>query len=317
MMNRIPTIWIDTDTGVDDAFALLCAAMLDRQGKLKLAGVSAVCGNVEQEKTFKNARNVLNLAGRPDVPVFPGADKPLKRALRTAVHAHGTDGIGGAFLEESPARQERAAAWDALYECAKKTEGGLDLILVGPQTNAAIAFQKHPDLKQYLRRILIMGGALEGGNITDYAEFNIYVDPEAAKQIFSLDLPIFMFGLDVTMKARLLRKDIDEIEAGTGRGNRLFREATAVAQGFYRKNVADCYCCHDLCPVLYLAYPELFKGHETVIDVVTEEGKFLGQTRQTDQPVHRLNPVFAVNEVDRERFAQLVKDCINSVSSGF
>ena len=312
-MEPNPTIWIDTDTGVDDAFALLCAAMLDRQGKVKLAGVSAVCGNVEQEKTYKNARNVLHLAGRSDIPVYPGAINPLKRALRTAVHAHGQDGIGGAYLEESPAAHEACKAWDALYDCARKTEGGLDLILVGPQTNAAIAFQKHPDLRQYIRQILIMGGALEGGNITDHAEFNIYVDPEAAKEVFALDLPMTMFGLDVTMKARLLRADIDGIEVGSGRGNRLFREATAIAQGFYRQYVADCYCCHDLCPVLYLAYPDLFKGKETVIDVVTEDGIYLGQTRSVEKTTTRKNTVYAVDEVDREQFASLVKECINSI----
>ena len=154
----IPVIWIDTDTGVDDALALMCAAGLAKQGKLRIAGVSAVCGNVEQEKTFENARNVLHLAGCDDIPVYPGAAAPLKKPLETAKHVHGENGLGDAVIEPSPARRLTRPSWDALYDCAREMDGELELVLVGPETNAAIAFREHPDLAKYLKRLLIMGG---------------------------------------------------------------------------------------------------------------------------------------------------------------
>ena len=314
-MNKkeMPVIWFDTDTGVDDAIALLAAAVLDRKGIIKLAGVSAVCGNVEQEKTFANARNVLFLAGRDDIPVYPGAESPLKRPLETAKHVHGENGLGDAVIAPSPAPAETKPAWDALYECAKAWKGKLELVLVGPQTNAAIALQKHPDLKQYLKRILVMGGALEGGNTTPYAEYNIYVDPEAAKEVFAAGLPMVMCGLDVTMKAMLLRPDIDLIEGGIGKGNRFFRELTRVSQIFYRRRVGDCYCGHDVCPVLFAAWPEFFSGRKVCIEVIAREGEHLGQTAEVSDAVEEQKRVFAVTGIDRLWFARKVKKIMDDV----
>ena len=306
-MMSIPVIWIDTDTGVDDALALICAAELAKQGELILAGVSAACGNVEQEKTFENARNILYLAGKEEIPVYPGAKAPLKRKLRTAKHVHGENGLGGCIIETSPAKRQTKPAWDALYDHAKALHGELELVLVGPMTNAAIAFREHPDLVDYVKRILIMGGALEGGNITPNAEFNIYADPEAAQEIFALKLPVVLFGLDVTMKTLLLRQDIDEIEAGDNEYCALFREATKVPQSFYRKNVGEVYCCHDACPVIYSVYPELFQGITANIRVETDEGTHLGQTIPVVSPKASGGNVLVMTQVDRERFAEIMK----------
>ena len=156
-MSKIP-VWIDTDTGVDDAVALLTAVYLERKGLLEIRGISAVCGNAELDKTFENARNVMYLAGREDIPVFPGAEKPLLVELSTAPYVHGEDGLGGAKIPPSPAARENMPAWDALYLCARECAGELELILMGPETNAAIALRKHPDLPKYLKRILIPTG---------------------------------------------------------------------------------------------------------------------------------------------------------------
>ena len=211
-MSSVP-VWIDTDTGVDDAIALMAAIALQRQKKLEIVGISAVCGNAEQARTFENARNVVNLAGRPDIPVYPGASKPIMVELQTAAYVHGEDGLGGAVLPASKAARETEMAWDALYRCAREWKGELELILIGPETNAAIAFQKYPDLKNYLKRILIMGGAAVGGNRTPAAEFNIWVDPHAAQIVFKSQVPIIMCGLDVTMRAELNSAKIDTRES--------------------------------------------------------------------------------------------------------
>ena len=142
MTDLIP-IWIDTDTGVDDAVALLCALKLD---KLAIRGISAVAGNVEHAKTFKNCRNVLAYAGREDIKVYPGAIKPMCVELDDASEVHGKDGLGGVEIPDSSAEKETMHAWDAIYEAAKKEGGKLQIVAVGPLTNIANAIISHPDL---------------------------------------------------------------------------------------------------------------------------------------------------------------------------
>ena len=313
-MSRIP-VWIDTDTGVDDAIALITACYLERQGLLEIKGVSAVCGNVEQEKTFRNARNVLYLCGREDIPVYPGAASPLFEPLETAAYIHGENGLGGAVISESPSPFETEKAWDALYRCAKKCGGNLELILLGPETNAAIAFQKYPDLRQYLKRILIMGGADVGGNRTPAAEFNIYVDPHAAQIIFKSGVPVVMCGLDVTMKAGFTQEEIEKIESCKSRGCCLFRESTGTARKIYEKNGAGHYFVHDACPVLFAVYPEMFKGEQAGVFVETRGRITRGKTvsdRDTDVKFGVKN-TFVVLDLDRDRFSEIILEALKAM----
>ncbi len=303
-MSRIP-VWIDTDTGVDDAIALLTAVYLDRLGQMEIKGVSSVCGNVEQEKTFVNARNVLYLAGREDIRVYPGADRPLTVPLETAAYIHGENGLGGAKIPISPASFETEKAWDAMYRAARECEGNMELILLGPETNAATAFIKYPDFKQYLKRILIMGGADVGGNRTPSAEFNIYVDPHAAQVIFKSGVPVVMCGLDVTMKAGLTLEEIEKIESSESRGCRLFRESTGTARKIYEKNGAGHYFVHDACPVLFAVCPEMFMGEQAGVFVETRGRITRGKTvsdRDTDVKFGVKN-TFVVLDLHREQFA--------------
>lgn len=303
-MSRIP-VWIDTDTGVDDAFALMTALNLK---DMEVKGISAVAGNVPLAHTFVNARNVVSLCRHEEIPVYPGADRPLMIPLKTAEYVHGINGLGEAVIPDSKAAVQTEKAWDALYRCAKECQGELELILLGPETNAAIALFEHPDIVHYLKRILVMGGAAVGGNSTPVAEFNIYVDPQAAQAVFKSGVPIVMCGLDVTMKAGLNTEEMAILDSGDTPGCRLFHDSTKAARQLYSERVGDVYIIHDACPVIYAVHPELFKGDKAGVYVETRGRLTFGQTvtdLYTDVPFSIRNAT-VVTDVDRSEFAKIV-----------
>jgi len=273
MTDLIP-IWIDTDTGVDDAVALLCALKLD---KLAIRGISAVAGNVEHAKTFKNCRNVLAYAGREDIKVYPGAIKPM---------------------------------WDAIYEAAKKEGGKLQIVAVGPLTNIANAIISHPDLKDMVERILIMGGAAVGGNATMAAEFNIYADPHSAETVMQSGIPVVMFGLDVTVDAYLDAKDIQDIRNFNTKISRFFADVVQSNVNFYIKNYKrEIICIHDACPLIYLQYPEIFTGQKAGVYVETQSRLSFGKT-VTDiwsDTKFKSRETMVMLGVDREKFVSTLK----------
>ena len=159
-------IWLDTDCGVDDALAILFAL---KQEEFDVVGMSSVAGNVTHEFTFKNTRNVVHLANRDDVKVYPGAIQPLIKPLHTAGEVHGNDGLGGVVIEESPNPKETKKAWDAMYEASLQYDD-LRIVAVGPLTNVATALILHEDMKDHVKEILFMGGAIEYGNVTPRSE---------------------------------------------------------------------------------------------------------------------------------------------------
>ncbi len=298
-------VWIDTDTGVDDAAALITAAGLQKSGYLKIMGVSTVFGNAEHEKTHENARNVLAALGLEEIPVYPGAKGPMLYGWKCAGYVHGINGVNEALLETSGAKRETMKAWDALYECAGKCEGELELILLGPETNAAVAFQKYPDLKNMLKRILIMGGADVGGNVTPAAEFNIWADADSAQCVFKSGVPVVMCGLDVTEKMYLTREELDRIEAGHGEGCCLFKKIIENEGGPFMKFYDGEPLLHDTVPLLFCVFPELFFGQEAGVFVETRGKITRGKTvsdRETDVKFGTKN-VFVVLDGDREAFA--------------
>ncbi|MBQ9327657.1 MAG: nucleoside hydrolase [Solobacterium sp.] len=304
-------LWIDTDTGVDDAIALLVGVQLD---DVEVVGVSSVCGNVKESLTFENARNVLSLAGREDIPVYPGAEAPMCIPLETAEYVHGENGLGGASIPSSNAVRETIPAWDAIYTAAKAHPGELELVLIGPETNAALALTKYPDLKHLLKRILIMGGAIIGGNSSASAEFNIYVDPHAAEVVFRSGVPVVMCGLDVTMQAWLDEDDFRKIEQLHSPAAQLILDSTKTARELYKQRVGDYYVVHDLCPILYAVKPELFR-HETAGVYVETRGSITrGHTVSdlyTDKDFEDRH-VEVVLDVDRDRFVQIILEALAS-----
>ena len=306
MTDLIP-IWIDTDTGVDDAVALLCALKLD---KLAIRGISAVAGNVEHAKTFRNCRNVLAYAGREDIKVYPGAVKPMCVELDDASEVHGKDGLGGVVIPDSPAEKETMHAWDAIYEAAKKEGGKLQIVAVGPLTNIANAIISHPDLKDMIERILIMGGAAVGGNATMAAEFNIYADPHSAETVMQSGIPVVMFGLDVTVDAYLDSKDIQDIRDFNTKISKFFVDVVQSNLNFYIKNYKrEILCIHDACPLIYLQYPEIFTGQKAGVYVETQSRLCFGNT-VTDiwsDTKFKTRETMVMLGVDREKFASTLK----------
>ena len=195
-------IIIDTDPGQDDAFAILLAL---GSPELDVVAVTAVAGNAPLGKTERNARQILELAGRPDIRVAPGCARPMVRPLRTAEYVHGESGLEGwdAPALATPALSVHGV--DLIIDAIMAApEGEITLCLLGPLTNIAMALVKEPRIARRIREIVLMGGGyFEGGNITPAAEFNIFVDPHAAHVVFASGAPLTMVPIDCTYKAIL------------------------------------------------------------------------------------------------------------------
>ncbi|MGB3137391.1 MAG: nucleoside hydrolase, partial [Nodosilinea sp.] len=187
---------IDCDPGVDDAIALLLA--FASPDEFDLLGVTTVAGNVPLALTQANARRVCHLAQRADVPVYAGCPRPLLRSLTTAEDIHGSTGLGDGLLPDPtmPLQDQHAVAF--LIERLMTAATPITLATLGPLTNLAVALIQCPEIVQGLDRVVMMGGSLGAGNVTPTAEFNIYVDPHAAKVVVEAGLPLTMVGLDVT-----------------------------------------------------------------------------------------------------------------------
>ena len=267
---------IDCDPGADDAVALLLALA---SPELSVLGVTAVAGNVPLDLTAPNAQRICALAGRVDVPVFAGCDRPLVRPLETAAHVHGETGLGGLALADPPRPLDDRHAVDFIIETLLASEGDVTLAPLGPLTNIATAMTKAPEIVPRIRQIVLMGGAIGRGNVTPVAEFNIYVDPHAAAIVFGSGAPLVMIGLDVTHKALTTDRHIAGFDA---LGNDAGR-ATAALLRHYGRPDPDRYGgpgvpLHDPCVIAYLVRPALFRGRAAQVSVETAEGPMCGRT---------------------------------------
>ena len=308
-MSRIP-VWIDCDTGVDDAAALLTAHRLDA---LEIVGISTVAGNVALDRTTRNTLKVCELMGA-DYPVFPGAERPWRRPYEDASKFHGADGLGGAALPEPKRAAQEEAAWDALFRAAEAYAGRLEVVTIGPLTNLATALVKYPQLSKRIHRILMMGGAAVGGNRTPCAEFNIYADPDAAQAVFRSGIPIVMWGLDVTHQAYLTAEEIEALTRQETAVTRFFLASTRRALELNLAAGQPGLCLHDVCPLLYLARPELFEGRQAGVYVETRGELTRGKTVTDLYSDHQFETknAFVVLKIDRPRFLEIVSAALRS-----
>ena len=266
-------IIIDTDPGQDDAVAILLALA---SPEIEVLGVVAVAGNVPLALTEVNARKIVELAARADVPVFAGCDRPLARPLVTAEHVHGKTGLDGIDLPEPALPLQAQHGVEFIIETLRReAAGSVTLVPIGPLTNIAEAFRRAPDIIGRVQRIVLMGGAyFEVGNITPAAEFNIYVDPEAAAEVFASGVPIVMMPLDVTHRALTSRDWVEGMRALPGRCGPAVASWTDFFERYDREKYGSSGApLHDPCTIAWLIRPDLFEGREINVEIETE-GKF-------------------------------------------
>ena len=272
-------IIIDTDPGQDDAVAILLA--LASPQEIDLLGITAVAGNVPLDLTKKNARIVCELAKITDVKVFAGCENPMKRPLVTAEHVHGKTGLDGPTLPnpEMPLQEQHAV--DFIIETVRNNEAGIiTLCPLGPLTNIATAIEKAPDIKEKIQEIVLMGGAyFEVGNITPTAEFNIYVDPEAAEIVFQSNIQITVLPLDVTHKALVTKARNDAFRALNSPVGKAVAEMTDFFERFDKEKYgSDGAPLHDPCVIAYILSPDLFSGRHINVEIETQSELTLGMT---------------------------------------
>ncbi|WAF66585.1 pyrimidine-specific ribonucleoside hydrolase RihA [Aeromonas dhakensis] len=263
----LPVI-LDCDPGHDDAIALILALA---SPELKVLAVTTSAGNQTPDKTLNNALRILTLLGRDDIPVATGAPKPLARELIIADNVHGESGLDGPKLPDPAFAPVAMTALELMASCLRESPEPVTLVPTGPLTNIALLLAAHPELKSKIARIVLMGGAAGAGNWTPAAEFNIYVDPEAADMVFKSGLPITMCGLDVTHQAQVMDEDIERVRAIT---NPVAQCVAGLLDFFmiYHRDPKWGFAgapLHDPCTIAWLLAPALFHGVECRVDIET------------------------------------------------
>ncbi|MFD1796172.1 nucleoside hydrolase [Paracoccus aurantiacus] len=303
-------IIIDTDPGQDDAVAILLALA---SPELEVLGLTTVAGNVPLDLTTRNARLIAGLSGR-DVPVHAGSAAPLSRKLVTAEYVHGKTGLDGIELGEPvhPLSSEDGVGF-IIETLRREPPGTVTLVPIGPLTNIAAAFARAPDIVPRVQQIVLMGGAyFEVGNVTPAAEFNIYVDPEAAAQVFAAGVDLVVMPLDVTHKALTSADWVAGMRAlGTKAG-----DAVASWTDFFERYDREKYGSagaplHDPCTVAWLIRPDLFSGRRINVEIETEGRYTTGMTVAdwwgvTGRPANAL----FIGDVDRDGFFALLSERI-------
>ena len=306
-------ILFDCDPGHDDVLAVLLA-LADRE--TEVLGIVTSAGNQTAQKTTDNMLKVLTYLDIQGVPVVRGVEKPLCRELEVAADTHGESGLDGVDFGPVGQRALAATPVEFMARTIREAEGPVTLVVTGPMTNTALLLSVYPELKGRIETISFMGGACFGGNRTPLAEYNIYVDPEAAAIVFSSGVPLVMCGLDVTLKAQIYAREIEEI----GRlGNRAGRMAADLLAFFNRTTTPDFLHpdreegahLHDPCAVAVLTHPEKFLLKDLYGYVSTSDGDARGCTVIDYNGCSGRAPNLRVAfQIDRAWFVSHLKACI-------
>ena len=305
-------IIIDTDPGQDDAVAILLA--LASPEDIDVLGITAVAGNVPLPLTQKNARIVCELANRSDMPVFAGADAPLVRTLVTAEHVHGKTGLDGPQLPDPEMPLQDGHAVDFIIDVlSREAPGTVTLCALGPLTNIAMAFSRAPEIIPRVAEIVLLGGAyFQVGNITPAAEFNIYVDPEAAAQVFASGIKITVLPLDVTHQALTTADRVNAFRTLGNEAGRMVAEWTDFFERFDKEKYgSEGAPLHDPCTIAYLIQPKLFTGRHVNVEIETSSELTLGMTVADWWGVTDRTPnAFFIGDLDASGFFTLLTERI-------
>jgi inosine-uridine nucleoside N-ribohydrolase len=300
-------ILLDCDPGHDDAIALLLALA---SPELDLLGVTTVAGNQTLDKTTANAIRVLEFAGRAEIPVAAGADRPLVREQYVAAYVHGETGMDGPDLPPAQSAPIERHAVDFLADQIREHDGGVTLVPTGPLTNVALLLALHPDARP--ERIVLMGGAIAEGNVTPAAEFNIWADPEAAARVFASGIDVTMIGLDITHRALFTSAHMGRL---AGRVGTMVTELLRF-YGEFHKTVYnfDGSPIHDAVAVAYVIRPDLVETKHVNIEIDVESELCRGRTvvdvwhRSGREP-----NAHAGVDIDAEGFLELLVQRLNSL----
>ena len=311
-MKRI--VLFDCDPGHDDAIALLLAFSSDL---LEVRTVTVSAGNQTVEKTLHNAKRIVSCAQRAAGPSFRapriarGAPKPLFRELIVAPAVHGESGLDGPSIPDSDIAEEPNGAIALMREEILAAPRPVTLVATCPLTNVASLFITHPEVKERIELISMMGGAVVGGNWTPAAEFNILVDPEAADIVFRSGVPLVMAGLDVTHKALIYPREVEIIRNLGGSIAVLVAELIDFFSRFHLETGFAGSPIHDACAVAYLIAPQLFRLEHYHIDIETT-GMYT--TGATVADIHHVTcapaNVRACMDIDRQGFFTLLCDAV-------
>ena len=272
----LPVI-LDCDPGHDDAIALILALA---SPELKVLAVTTSAGNQTPDKTLNNALRILTLLGRHDIPVAAGAPKPLMRELIIADNVHGESGLDGPTLPDPAFAPQAMTGLELMAKCLRESPEPVTLVPTGPLTNIALLLAAHPELKSKIGRIVLMGGAAGAGNWTPAAEFNIYVDPEAADMVFSAGIPITLCGLDVTHEAQVMDEDIARVRAIPNPVAQCVADLLDFFMIYHRDpkwGFAGA-PLHDPCTIAWLLAPALFHGQDCWVGIETQGRHTVGMT---------------------------------------
>lgn len=302
-------VLIDCDPGYDDAVAL----MLAFGSGLDVLGVTTVAGNAAGADTYRNALKILSFLGA-QVKVGRGADKPLLRDLVVATNVHGESGLGGPCLPEPELPDQAQSALGLITGTIESCPGEVTLIPTGPLTNVATALLARPDLREKIRSIVLMGGAAYEGNVTPAAEFNMYVDPEAARIVLHSGVPVTMIGLDATHQTLIYPDEIEKLRSMGGAG-KIAAELIDFSSPFHRKQGFSGNPVHDGLAVAAVVDPGVVSLESLYVDVELRGEITAGRTVMDFRGVTGKAPNCRVAlKVDRDRFIRMLFEAMASLN---
>jgi len=312
-------VWIDTDPGIDDTFAM---AMLFASPEVEVVGISTIFGNVTVEQTTKNARILLEAAGKTHIPVCRGASFPLGVPLGTSPFVHGNNGLGDMPLPEPSMPESNLRAPQAMVDMILANPHEITLMPIGPLTNIAMAYLLEPKISQLVKDVVIMGGAVYcPGNITPTGEANFFHDPHAAQIVISAGWNIFLAGLDVCAYGNVPQTLLDKVCSADTPLAPFIKGSVPFFQAFLtRFGLHDCVNFPDTLAAAYILEPKLFTLKKISLFVETE-GSCLGQTipvpygrwfedLNDDTPYkadHYIAPVNVMLKVETAGFLRLIE----------
>ena len=289
-------LWIDSDGGADDLISLILAV----KNNLDIVGISSVFGITDTDHAFDNLRNVLSLLHREDIEVYKGVNHPLNSDHAEFSFHRGINGISDVALIKSKAMIQKMSASKALYQKALKYKGDLEIMAIGPLSNIAECIREYPDFKSLISRIYIMGGTFSKGNIREFAEFNIYKDPDSAKLVFDTIDNIDLFPLDLTSRSALYKEDIKNIISIDNKLTKLFKDIYSLSE---ETDESFSLTVHDACAIYCMINNNKLRYKFSDIDVETKDKETPGKTTMKDGKRHR---VFL--DLDRNEFVSCLKD---------